>query len=471
MKNCEVAMNEYPRMNDLALRILEVLIPIFPRDANFEDLVSALPGVNQDEILSRLDDMQKLGWVDGSLIRTGVDNSVKGVFRCHLTPTGRNWLQAQGIVDFEHIAELCELRFNNARKMVYDDIRIEFRPIMHHYEITGVHEFDHFAESTCELVFARLRRIKDAFLAGYLKTLQETPAGITFCRKLWLLRMLSRLWDFEIQQAKDIAQSLTGGSGLPTGKAHKWIANLEGRGRDLERLLENEIDVAALERAHRAPERAPAGTFIFGDQILNYGQAGAIGARSSGALRERLTTANRANGGVADIPTSSAQNDLVKPRHNVQCVGFELISNDPLSIAALCFQNVPTPGKLMGKFEFPRLRVIYYINSTGQEIADMCPLQWYGDENVPNEITTAVSHANIATFLMASGVWRLFEVNEPSDDFDDWRKLHHIEVPAGEYRIIAKLSGAYHFQLQIKPVFGVLTLRDDGTASFQRTDE
>jgi hypothetical protein len=125
----------------------------------------------------------------------------------------------------------------------------------------------------------------------------------------------------------------------------------------------------------------------------------------------------------------------------------------------------------MGKFEYPRLRVIYYVASTGQEIADLCPLQWYGMENRPNEITAAVSHAQIATFLAVAEVWRLFEVNEPSEDFDDWHKLHHIEIPAGQYRIVAKLSGSYDRQLPIKPVFGVLTLREDGTASFQRTDE
>ena len=74
-----MAINEYPGMDDLALRILEVLAPIFPKDADFQAVVSALPSVGQDEILSRIDDMQKLGWVDGPLIRNGIGNSVKAV--------------------------------------------------------------------------------------------------------------------------------------------------------------------------------------------------------------------------------------------------------------------------------------------------------------------------------------------------------------------------------------------------------
>lgn len=168
---------------------------------------------------------------------------------------------------------------------------------------------------------------------------------------------------------------------------------------------------------------------------------------------------------------SPTQNDLVKPQHNVQCVGFKVIADDefPLSVATLCFQNVPTMGKLMGKFEYPRLRVIYYANSTGQEIADMSPLQWYGTENGPNEITAEVSYAEIASFLTLANVWRLFEVNEPPGDFDDWHKLRHMEVPSGEYRIKAVLSGSYG--LNIPPITGILILAEDGTASFHRTTD
>jgi len=161
-----------------------------------------------------------------------------------------------------------------------------------------------------------------------------------------------------------------------------------------------------------------------------------------------------------------------KAQHNVQCVGFRFISEEhvPLSYAALCFQNVPTLGKLMGKFEYPCLRVVYYENSTGQEIADLCPLQWYESENLPSEITADVSYAEIATFLVASSVWRLFEVNERSiDDLDYRDKFRFREVPAGEYRIIAILSGSP--KLHISPVTGILTLGKDGTASFQRTTE
>lgn len=153
---------------------------------------------------------------------------------------------------------------------------------------------------------------------------------------------------------------------------------------------------------------------------------------------------------------------LIKPQHNVQCVGFKFLPDPPLDVAGLCFQNVPIPGKLIGKFQYPRLRVVYYDNATGQEIADMCPLQWHGSEYGPSEITAAGSYAEIAVFLTAASVWRIFETDESSEAF----KLNHIEIPAGKYRIIAKLSGSY--SLHIPPVEGVLTLDEDGSASFSK---
>ncbi len=160
--------------------------------------------------------------------------------------------------------------------------------------------------------------------------------------------------------------------------------------------------------------------------------------------------------------------DHCKPQHNVQCVRFKVISEDsfPLTFATLGFQNVPTRDWLMGKFEYPRLRVIYYANSTGQEIADFCPLRWYPEDEL-TEIASEISYAQIATFLSAVPVWRFFELNENATD--EWHKFNYLEVPSGDYRIVAMLSGSHG--LSIPPVTGVLTLREDGTASFLRTTE
>jgi hypothetical protein len=150
-----------------------------------------------------------------------------------------------------------------------------------------------------------------------------------------------------------------------------------------------------------------------------------------------------------------------KPTHNVQCVGFKVISSDPFTIAAMRFQNVPT-GKLMGKFERPRLRVVYYEQPTGQEIADMCPIPWWDEKDGITDISADGRDADIASYF--EGKWTVNEENEPAEDFDSWHKLNSVEVPAGDIRIIATLSGAYN--LRIPPVTGVLTLEENGNASF-----
>jgi hypothetical protein len=107
------------------------------------------------------------------------------------------------------------------------------------------------------------------------------------------------------------------------------------------------------------------------------------------AMRLQIEELKANSSGQLSLQAPQAQGRLIKPQHNVQYVGFKLIPDDPFTIAALCFQNVPIPGQLMGKFEYPRLRAIYYENSTGQEIADMGPLQWWNFEHNFGEIAAS----------------------------------------------------------------------------------
>jgi hypothetical protein len=54
------------------------------------------------------------------------------------------------------------------------------------------------------------------------------------------------------------------------------------------------------------------------------------------------------------------KNPLVKPPHNVQYVDFVVFEDEVFITATLCFQNVPDSGRLLGKFERPYSRVLYY---------------------------------------------------------------------------------------------------------------
>ncbi len=158
---------------------------------------------------------------------------------------------------------------------------------------------------------------------------------------------------------------------------------------------------------------------------------------------------------------------LDKPQHNVQCTGFKVFTDDDFIIAALCFRNVPN-GKLLGKFGLPRLRVIYYKQSTGEEIADKCPIVWQSESgNNPIEIDATEQYAKVASFFKGTRKWTATELNEPSEDFDSWHQLNSIDLPAGGVHVIARLAGAY--KLHVPPVEGILTLGEDGSASFKPT--
>jgi hypothetical protein len=164
---------------------------------------------------------------------------------------------------------------------------------------------------------------------------------------------------------------------------------------------------------------------------------------------------------LAALPAPQ-QNRLVKPQHNVRCVGFKYIDSDPFKIAALRFQNVPT-GKPIGKFEWPRLRVIFYQNSTGQEVADMCPIEWWDEKDGVTDISAEGRDADVASFF--EGKWTASETY--SDENTLQIRLHSEELPFGEIRITAILTGGFG-NLQIPHITGVLILGEDGTASFVR---
>jgi hypothetical protein len=152
-------------------------------------------------------------------------------------------------------------------------------------------------------------------------------------------------------------------------------------------------------------------------------------------------------------------------------VGFKVFDedNDPFTVATLIFRNLPN-GNLLGKFVCPRLRVIYYDNSTGMEIADICPMEWWNSdgENGPTEIDADEHYAEVASFFEGEAKWTAYALSEPLDGDDPYprKKLDSTPLPTGDLRIVAMLSGDYR-KLSIPQVTGILTLREDGSASFK----
>jgi hypothetical protein len=173
--------------------------------------------------------------------------------------------------------------------------------------------------------------------------------------------------------------------------------------------------------------------------------------RDNSDLRDRL---DAPRGSIALPPPSQAH--LVKPQHNVQYVEFKSIHSDPFFIAALCFQNVPT-GRPMGKFESPRLRVIYYEHSTGQEIADLSPIAWWDSRDGITDISAEGRDADIASHF--EGKWEASETYSDENTLES--RLHSVALPFGEVRIVAYLFGNYEESPAVT-VRGILTLGEEG---------
>jgi len=165
----------------------------------------------------------------------------------------------------------------------------------------------------------------------------------------------------------------------------------------------------------------------------------------------------------APLPVATVHPHSLKPQHNVQCTGFKVFADNDFIIATLSFRNVPN-SKLLGKFESPTLRVIYYEEKTGQEIADMNPVEWWKLEYGPQEINANESYAIVASYFQ--GAWKASEIYR--DCTYETRMVHSIDLPAGDFHLIAKLSGSN--DMTIPNFYGILTLREDGSASFQPTE-
>ena len=132
-------------------------------------------------------------------------------------------------------------------------------------------------------------------------------------------------------------------------------------------------------------------------------------------------------------------------------------------IATLSFRNVPN-GKLLGKFNEPLLRVVYYDLSTGGEVADMGRAEWWNEERNPlTEIGAQEQYAIVASLFKVDMMWNALELVE---DEAVGLKLHSVKLPVHKLHIVASLSA---YSLRIPPVEGILTLGEDGSASFRFT--
>jgi hypothetical protein len=166
------------------------------------------------------------------------------------------------------------------------------------------------------------------------------------------------------------------------------------------------------------------------------------------------------------LPTQSKPEPL---KHNVQCLGFRHIVFDPilpeLTAAALCYQNVPITGEQIGEFSSARLKVNFYRESDGEEIAEAFPAKWI-DLDAPS-ITIGVTTKCAIIASCIAGKWGVDRLIDPSLGWV-YNNVESTKLPLGRIRIVATLFGQNN--VSVPPITGTLILGEDGSASFVRED-
>lgn len=152
---------------------------------------------------------------------------------------------------------------------------------------------------------------------------------------------------------------------------------------------------------------------------------------------------------VQNIFLPAAPTKPEPPDHNVQCLGVTIQD----STVTIGFQNVLTPGKLVGDFRHARLRVEYRMESTGQEWETIFPARWACYEQGDVQIGIVPQYAFLAGHYHTEKEWYGLNAED------------RIRLPIGAWKIRATLIGEGN--LSLPPYEGILTLSKDGTATFQ----
>jgi hypothetical protein len=153
-------------------------------------------------------------------------------------------------------------------------------------------------------------------------------------------------------------------------------------------------------------------------------------------------------------------------KHNVQCVGFKHVVFDPLlpelTAATLSYQNVPIIGEEIGEFYNARLKVSFH--SDGEDVAIVFPAKWIDSDSSAITIDVIAKSAIIASCI--AGRWGADRLIDPDRGWV-YNNVESVKLPVGRIEIIATLFGQSN--LSVPPTIGVLTLGEDGSASFTKT--
>jgi len=144
--------------------------------------------------------------------------------------------------------------------------------------------------------------------------------------------------------------------------------------------------------------------------------------------------------------------------HNVQCVGVTTGEK----AAQIGFKNVEITNQPIGNFREARLRIEYYSDSSGEEIAVVFPARWIGHDKGDIEIGPVTQSALLAFFTGEN--WKTIRFLDYPLGTGWLDRIEYISLPSEKVKIKATLFGEHN--ISIPTVTGMLTLKADGSASF-----
>jgi hypothetical protein len=176
--------------------------------------------------------------------------------------------------------------------------------------------------------------------------------------------------------------------------------------------------------------------------------------------------ATELNAIVPSSPASQGTGRIANlgPKHNVECIG--VIAGE--KAAKIGFVNVEIPDQEIGNFRNARVRIRYILASSGEEVALVFPARWIGSDEDEVSVEFVPRYAALAVYI--GNRWhgvRTVEVFTPQSEIESYFRRELMPLPSGALRIEATLIGEKN--LSLKPFMGILTLGEDGAASFDRT--
>jgi diguanylate cyclase (GGDEF)-like protein len=254
--------------DDLAVRIIEILIQSFPSDCLFEQVQSVLRQVTEEQLLVALDALEKLGWVTGGFQRTGALNTLGAVWNVRLTDAGRQWAEEQGVFDLPRLNELGDRLFDATRRTLYEDMSRVTVDIAEDCGHHGLTRSSVFARRVTDAVFDRFAKLNATFIESYIRTVVDTDRGITRVLGRWLTRKLDQVWDAEVTRARDLASTLAQSTGMSDADVRPFVVAVENKARDLSKDLLNQIEIAVLAKPRGNEAHKPEPSLKKMDSVL-----------------------------------------------------------------------------------------------------------------------------------------------------------------------------------------------------------